>query len=83
MSTASLEQIFHRLAEFFWPLLKQHAIPIATIWATVAVIYIIFKTKKLFHTKAKPDITYAQIKIEPFDLPSFRYIQGSFIAVNS
>jgi len=83
MSIASLEQIFFRLAEFLWPLLKQHAIPIAVIWAAVAAIYIIFKIKKLFRTKAEPDITYAQIKIEPFDLPSYRFIQGSFIAVNS
>ncbi|MHC4323511.1 MAG: hypothetical protein ACYSUX_04475 [Planctomycetota bacterium] len=49
----------------------------------MAAIYIIFKTKKLFRTKAEPDITFVQIKIEPFDLPSFRFIQGSFVAVNS
>ena len=83
MSTANLEQIFHWLEESFGPLLKQYTIPLAAIWATVAVIYIIFKIKRLFRTKAEPDITYAQIKIEPFDLPSFRYIQGSFIATNS
>lgn len=64
-------------------MLKQHAIPIAAIWAAVAAIYIIFKIKRLFRTKAEPDITYAQIKIEPFDLPSYRFVQGSFIAVNS
>jgi hypothetical protein len=80
---ASLEQIFHWLAKSLWPLLKLHAIPIGATWAAVAAIYIIFKIKKLFRSKAEPDITYAQIKIEPFDLPSFRYIQGSFIAVNS
>jgi hypothetical protein len=83
MSIASLEQISYWLAKFLWPLLRQHAIPIAAIWAAVAAIYIIFKIKKIFRTKAKPDITYAQIKIEPFDLPSYRFIQGSFIAVNS
>ena len=49
----------------------------------MTAIYVIFKIKKLFRSKAEPDITYAQIKIEPFDLPSYRYIQGSFIAVNS
>jgi hypothetical protein len=81
MSTVSLEKILHWLAKSLWPLLEQHAMPIAAIWAAVAAIYIIFKIKKLFRTKAEPDITYAQIKIEPFDLPSFRYIQGSFIAV--
>jgi hypothetical protein len=83
MSFANLEQIFHWLAKSLWPLLKQHAIPLTAIWAAVAAIYIIFKIKKLFRSKAEPDITYAQIKIEPFDLPSFRFIQGSFIAVNS
>lgn len=83
MSTASLEQIFRWLAKSLWPLLKQHAIPIAAIWAAAAAIYIIFKIKILFRSKAEPDITYAQIKIEPFDLPSFRFIQGSFVAVNS
>jgi len=83
MSTASLEQILHWLTKSLWPLLKQHALPITAIWAAVAAIYIIFKIKKLFRSKAEPDITYAQIKIEPFDLPSFRFIQGSFIAVNS
>ena len=83
MSTVSLEKILHWLAKSLWPLLKQHAVPITAIWAAVAAIYIIFKIKRLFRTKAEPDITYAQIKIEPFDLPSFRYIQGSFIAVNS
>jgi hypothetical protein len=64
-------------------LLKQHAIPITAFWAAAAIIYIIFKIKKLFRSKAEPEVTYAQIKIEPFDLPSFRYIQGSFIVVNS
>jgi len=39
--------------------------------------------KKLFRSKAEPDITYTQIKIEPCDLPSYRFIQGSFVAVNS
>lgn len=83
MSFANLEQILRWLAKSLWPLLKLYAIPIAAIWAAVATIYIIFKIKKLFRSKAEPDITYAQIKIEPFDLPSYRYIQGSFIAVNS
>ncbi len=83
MSLTSLEQIFRWLAKTLWPLLKQYAIPLTAIWAAVAAIYIIFKIKKTFRTKAKPDITYAQIKIEPFDLPSYRFIQGSFIAVNS
>jgi hypothetical protein len=83
MSTVSLEKMLRWLAKSLWPLLKQHAIPITAFWAAVAAIYIIFKMKKLFRTKAEPDITHAQIKIEPFDLPSFRYIQGSFIAVNS
>jgi len=83
MSFANIEQIFRWLAKSFWPLLKQHAIPITAFWIVVAAIYIIFKIKKLFRSKAEPDITYAQIKIEPFDLPSFRYIQGSLIVVNS
>jgi hypothetical protein len=83
MSLASLEQIFRWLTKSLWPLLRQYAIPLTTIWTAVATIYIIFKIKKLFRSKAEPDITYAQIKIEPFDLPSYRYIQGSFIAANS
>ena len=83
MSLASLEQIFHWLAKSLWPLLKQHAIPITAIWAAAAAIYIILLMKKLFRSKAEPDVTYAQIKVEPFDLPSYRYIQGSFVAVNS
>ncbi len=83
MSLANLEQIFRWLAKSLWPLLKQYAIPITAIWAAVATIYIIFKIKKLFRSKAEPDITYVQIKVEPFDLPSYRYIQGSFVAVNS
>ena len=83
MSLASLEQIFRWFAKSLWPLLKQHAIPITAIWAAAAAIYIILLMKKLFRSKAEPDVTYAQIKIEPFDLPSYRYIQGSFIAVNS
>ncbi len=83
MSIASLEQIFRWIAKSLWLLLKQHAIPITAIWAAAAAIYIIFKIKRLFRSKAEPDITYAQIKIEPFDLPSYRFIQGSFVAVNS
>ena len=83
MSITSLEQIFRWLAKSLWPLLKQYAIPLTAIWVAAATIYIIFKIKRLFRSKAEPDITYAQIKIEPFDLPSYRYIQGSFIAVNS
>ena len=83
MGFANLEQILRWLAKSLWPLLKQYALPITAIWAAVAAIYLIFKTKKLFRSKAEPDITYAQIKIEPFDLPSYRFIQGSFLAVNS
>ena len=83
MSFVNLEQISNWLAKSLWPLLKQHVIPITAIWVAVAAIYIIFKIKKLFRSKAETDITYAQIKIEPFDLPSYRYIQGSFLAVNS
>lgn len=83
MSFANLEQIFRWLAKSLWPLLKQHAIPITAIWAAVATIYIIFKIKKLFRSKAEPDITFVQIKVEPFDLPSYRFIQGCFVAVNS
>jgi len=83
MSLASLEQIFRWLAKSLWPLLKQHAIPITAIWAAAAAIYIILLMKRLFRSKAEPDVTYAQVKVEPCDLPSFRYIQGSFLAVNS
>jgi hypothetical protein len=83
MSFINLEQISRWLVKSLWPLLRQHAIPITAFWVAAAAIYIIFKIKKLFRSKAEPDITYAQIKIEPFDLPSFRYIQGSLIVVNS
>ena len=83
MSFANIEQIFRWLVKSLWPLLKQHAIPITAFWVAATAIYIIFKIKRLFRSKAEPDVTYAQIKIEPFDLPSFRYIQGSFIVVNS
>lgn len=83
MSLASLEQIFQWLAKSLWPPLKQYAIPLTAIWAAAAAIYIIFLMKRLLRSKAEPDITYIRIKIEPCDLPSFRYIQGSFIATNS
>lgn len=83
MSLASLEQIFGWLVKTLWPLLKQHATLLATIWAAGAAIYIIILIKRLFRSKAEPDVTYAQIKVEPCDLPSFRYIQGSFVAANS
>ena len=83
MSFTNLEQIFRWLAKSLWPLLKQHAIPITAIWAAAAAIYIILLMKKLFRSKAEPDITFTQIKVEPFDLPSYRFIQGSFVAVNS
>jgi hypothetical protein len=83
MSLGSLEQMFNWLLKSLWPLLKQYTIPITSFWVAVAAIYIIFKIKKLFRSKAEPDITHAQIKIEPSDLPSFRFIQGSFIVVNS
>lgn len=83
MVLAGLEQIFYWFVKSLLPLLKQYVIPITVIWAAVAVIYLIFKIKKLFRPKAEPDITYAHIKIEPFDLPSFRYIQGTFVVVNS
>jgi len=83
MSLASLEQIFRWLAKTLWPLLKQHATLLTTIWVAAAAIYIILLMKRLFRSKAEPDVTYAQVKVEPCDLPSFRYIQGSFVAVNS
>ena len=83
MSLTSLEQISRWLAKTLWPLLKQHATLLVTIWSAAAAIYIILLLKKLFRSKAEPDVTYAQVKIEPCDLPSFRYIQGNFVAVNS
>jgi hypothetical protein len=83
MSFASLEQVFRWLAKSLWPLLNQHIIPLAIICLAAIAIYIILLTRRLFRSKAEPDITHAQIKIEPCDLPSFRYIQGNFIAVNS
>lgn len=83
MILASFAQLFRSLAKSLWPLLKQHTIPIVAICAAAAAIYIILLMKKLFRSKAEPDITYTQIKIEPCDLPSYRFIQGSFVAVNS
>jgi hypothetical protein len=83
MNLASLEKIFHWLAKSLWPLLKQYAIPLSTVWVAAAAIYIILLMKRLLRSKAEPDITYAHIKVEPCDLPSFRYIQGSFLAANS
>jgi len=83
MSLANLEQIFRWLAKTLWPLLKQHATILITIWAAGTAIYIILLIRKLFRSKAEPDVTYTQVKVEPCDLPSFRYIQGSFVAVNS
>lgn len=83
MSLASLEQIFSWLAKSLWPLLKQHVIPLTIICLAAVAIYVILLMRKLFQSKAEPDITYAHIKVEPCDLPSFRYIQGSFVAVNS
>jgi hypothetical protein len=83
MSLASLEQIFRWLAKTLWPLLKQHVILLATIWIAAVAIYIILLMRRLFRSKAEPDVTYARVKVEPCDLPSFRYIQGSFVAVNS
>jgi hypothetical protein len=83
MSLASLEQVFSWLAKSLWPLLKQHVIPLTIICLAVVAIYVILLMRKLFQSKAEPDITYAHIKVEPCDLPSFRYIQGSFVAVNS
>jgi len=83
MSLSSLEQIFHWLAKFLWPPLKHYTIPLTAIWAAAAAIYIILLMKRSLRSNAEPDITFARIKIEPCDLPSFRYIQGSFIATNS
>ena len=83
MSLASLEDIFGWLVKSLWPLLKQHATLLVTIWAAAAAVYIIILIKRLFRSKAEPDVTYAQIRVEPCDLPSFRYILGSFVAANS
>lgn len=83
MSLASLEQIFSWLAKSLWPLLKQHVIPLTTICLAAVAIYVILLMKRLLQSKAEPDITHAHIKIEPCDLPSFRYMQGDFVAVNS
>jgi hypothetical protein len=83
MSLASLEQIFLWLVKSLWPLLKQHGTLLATIWIAAAALYTILLMRRLFRSKAEPDVTYAQAKIEPCDLPSFRYIKGSFVAANS
>ena len=83
MNITSLEQIFRWLAKSLWPLLKQHAIPLIIVFSATAGIYIILLIKRLLRSKAEPDVTYAQIEVEPCDLPSFRYIQGSLVAVNS
>jgi hypothetical protein len=83
MSLASLGQIFDWLAKSLWPLLKQHVMPLTAIFLAAIAIYIVLLIKRLFRPKAEPDITYARIKLEPCDLPSFRYMQGSFVVVNS
>jgi hypothetical protein len=83
MSLASLEQIFIWLAKSLWPLLKQHVIPLTIIFLAAIAIYIVLLMRRLLQSKAEPDITYAHIKVEPCDLPSFRYMQGNFVTVNS
>lgn len=66
-----------------WLFLKEHVTLLTTIWAAATTLYGIFLTRRLLQTKAEPSITYAQINVEPFDLPSFRVFNGSFVAVNS
>jgi len=83
MPLSSLEQIFYWLVKSLWPLLKQYAIPLIVIWLAAAAIYIVLLIKRLLRTRAEPDITHAHLKLEPCDLPSFRYIQGNFLVTNS
>ncbi|MHC4426538.1 MAG: hypothetical protein ACYSYV_10625 [Planctomycetota bacterium] len=66
-----------------WPFLKERTALLTTILAAAAVIYGVLLTKRSLRTKAKPGITDAQARIDPGDLPSFRFLKGSFVAVNS
>jgi hypothetical protein len=83
MDAANLEQIFEWFVKSLWPFLKERAAPLTAIAAAAAVIYVVLLTRRSLRSKAKPGITDARAKANPGDLPSFRFLKGSFVAVNS
>ncbi|MHC4555854.1 MAG: hypothetical protein ACYTFW_02865 [Planctomycetota bacterium] len=82
MYSVNIEQIFEWFVKSLWTILKEHATLISTIWAAIATTYIIFLIRRSL-PKAEPDIKEAQVRIDPCDLPSFRFFKGSFVAINS
>jgi len=82
MNVASYEQIFSLIVKFFWHLLKEHATLLITLWASAATAFGLFLIRKLLQGKAKPNVTDAQIRIDPCDLPPFRFFTGSLVVVN-
>ena len=83
MHLASLQQIFDWFVKSLWPFLREYATLLTAIWAAAATIYGVFLTRKLLRAEVEPGITDAQVTVEPFDLPSFTFFKGSFVAVNS
>ena len=69
--------------QFLNDLFREYLKPLGmALWAKVNVCLSVL-AKWFLESTAVPDITEARIRVDPFDLPSFRWFRGSLIASNN
>jgi hypothetical protein len=83
MLAMSVEQICRVFVIFLWSFLRESGTMLAVIWAAATAIYAVFLVRNVLRPKARPGIVNARITVDPGDLPSFRFFQGSFVATNT
>ena len=63
--------------------LGEYAILLAVVLAAGATVCVVLLARRFLQPCAQPSITEARIRIDPCDLPSFRWFRGSAVAVNN
>ena len=80
MYSVSFEQISTWFMRTLWHFVEEHATVLSAVLAALLVLLLVLK-RKLF--RSVPGIADGQVKIDPCDLPPFRFFTGSIVAVNS
>lgn len=68
---------------FLRVLFREYAIPLGAALLSRANVCLRFLVGLFLRSAALPRITEARIRVDPFDLPSFRWFRGSVVAANN
>jgi len=68
---------------FLQVLFREYVIPFSIALLSRANVCVRFIAGLFLRSSALPRITEARIRVDPFDLPSFRWFRGSLVAANS